>query len=117
VPQYPVGSRSSVRCGVNAGRFRRLESSGEGLNFDHNGLLPAIVFDVLTSIGDDLRIEHQDSLASIGLANLKTVEGDLVIVKDNPVLPTCQAEAMVAQLDEFTGTVTISDNNDSASCQ
>jgi hypothetical protein len=38
-------------------------------------------------------------------------------VRDNRALPTCEAETLVSQLEGFAGTVTISGNDDTATCQ
>lgn len=53
---------------------------------------------------------------SLGLDSLTTVEGSIEIY-NNVVLPTCEAENLIAQLTVFTGATKISGNDDTGTCE
>lgn len=73
----------------------------------------------LTTVEGDLLILSNDSLSSIeALSSLDTVTGGSIIITSNPMLPTCQAQALADRLtaDGFDGTVLIAHNDDTATC-
>ena len=73
----------------------------------------------LTTVGGDLLILSNDSLSSIeALSDLETVTGESIIITSNPMLPTCQAQALADRLTSagFDGTVIIAHNDDTATC-
>lgn len=71
----------------------------------------------LESTSGSFSITEGNLLASIDLPSLTSV-GPSFTVSDNPVLPTCQAQAVLDQLvaNGWTGTVDISGNDDSGTC-
>lgn len=77
--------------------------------------LTSCSFPALTTIGESLDITSNQTLAAISFPMLNKV-GAAFTIKQNPLLPTCRAQAVRAQLANGVGTVTISGNNDSATC-
>jgi hypothetical protein len=78
----------------------------------------------LQTVEGALAISHLDFLESLeGLESLTyLVEGHFgwdLKVTDNPLLPTCEAEQLVAQLQAagWQGTPLIENNNDAATCE
>jgi len=72
----------------------------------------------VTSVGGDLIIEANFTLTNLdGLSGLTSV-GALLTIADNPILPTCAAEALVARLRAhgWDGAADISWNDDSGTC-
>jgi hypothetical protein len=108
--------------------LRSLVYVKEGMEIEGNHKLPDL--DGLSSlayIGGDLTIRagwgasepeyFNDELSDIsGLGNVESIAGDIRI-ENNPRLPTCEAEALVARLKYFFGTATISGNDSNATCQ
>lgn len=77
----------------------------------------------LSYIGGSLKIGGQSckhlnqELAGIsGLSNVESVGVDFKII-DNPKVPTCAAEALLAQLKYFLGVATIAGNDGSGTCE
>ncbi|MFC1611905.1 hypothetical protein ACFL6C_13160 [Myxococcota bacterium] len=64
----------------------------------------------LTSVGAWLNVSGNNVLDDLGLVSLVSV-GENVEIRDNPVLPVCNVEALVAQLEAFTGNVDNSRND------
>ena len=56
-------------------------------------------------------ISYNDALSNLGLSSLTSIGRNLTIT-DNIALPKAQADALVVQLNDFTGIVTISGNLD-----
>jgi hypothetical protein len=54
-------------------------------------------------------------LATLEMPVLKTLIGDIA-VNDNPMLPSCQIDALVAQIEGPAVPVGASGNDDSATC-
>jgi hypothetical protein len=80
-----------------------------------NAALTTIRFDSLTIIAADGFIMLRNPvLAAIDMPMLGTLVGD-IIVNDNPMLPRCRLEALVAQLDAAVP-LSASRNDDSATC-
>jgi hypothetical protein len=78
--------------------------------------LTSISLPALTAVQGDVNISFGQALTSISLPALTTVGGFLQ-VRNNPLLPTCQAEALAAQLSAPPpGGVIISGNNDAGVC-
>lgn len=72
----------------------------------------------LTSVGGSVNIESTGVRSLEGLTSLTSVGSAHVYVLGNVNLPTCQAEAFVAQLQShgWSGQADIRHNNDSATC-
>jgi len=78
----------------------------------------------LETVDGALAISYLDHLESLdGLENLVSlVQGHFgwdLKINDNPLLPTCEAERLVQQLQAngWTGTPLIENNNDAATCE
>jgi hypothetical protein len=70
----------------------------------------------LTTIGGELWIFRNASLTRLaGLESLTTILLGLSVV-ENPLLPTCEAEGLLDQLVDFTGTVEIRENDAAGTC-
>jgi hypothetical protein len=75
----------------------------------------SVSFPGLTSVGS-LQLASNPNLTSINFPALTSV-GSFVSITNNSLLPTCQAQALVAQLSSPPpGGVTISGNNDAGIC-
>ncbi|GEM_PF-820112 len=92
-----------------------LETLGGNLYFYSNEVWSAdLAMPLLTDIGGYVYVVDNDLLPGLDLGSLDTV-ADTFTISQNPVLPQCQAEALAAQLSSV-GTVTISGNDEGASC-
>jgi hypothetical protein len=78
-------------------------------------LLTELALPKLATVGT-FRVDENAALTQLTAPALTTVTTDFRIVA-NPVLPTCQAQALVQQLTNFTAMTTIRDNNDAGTCQ
>lgn len=93
-----------------------LTSVNGDMNFSSNDILANISLPILTTIEGSLTIGDNNELGGLGLDALTRVTGDYVRIGLNPILPTCQAEAVVSRLVGFTGEVYIGANNDAGVC-
>jgi len=92
----------------------RLQSVGIFV-VNQNPALTAIAFDSLTRVsGDGFIVLQNPVLETLHIPLLKTISGD-IFVNGNPMLPSCQVQAILAQLDTPVPTETIGDD-DSATC-
>jgi hypothetical protein len=75
----------------------------------------------LEEVTGDMRIGNSDDkdnaqLHSLsGLEKLKKVGGN-ILIEYNPALPTCEAENLIAHIDDVGGQVTIQNNGGTGSC-
>lgn len=69
----------------------------------------------LTTTTGDFKFEACDSLAELDVPALTAVLGGLFRAKDNPLLPTCQAQAVVDRLNAngFAGAIDVTGNSPS----
>lgn len=91
------------------------------LTISDNAALARLDMPALVTVSS-LTVRGNAVLASMHLPALTTVKPNLswveatVDIQDNPVLPQCQAEALLARLVGFTGTARISGNDTAATC-
>lgn len=79
-------------------------------------LLPTeLAFPKLATVGD-FTVEGNYALTNLTAPVLATVQSGFRIVS-NPALPTCQIQALLGQLTNFSGMTTIRENNDAGICQ
>ena len=88
-----------------------------GLTISGNSALPSVSMPALTSTFS-LDIVANAALARLDLPVLTTVVDNWygVTIVANPVLPQCQAEALVARLVGFNGPADIRGNDTAAAC-
>ena len=99
---------------ANLQGMESLTSIGGGLIlWDHDDLTETSGLENLQTIGGELSIQRNIVLAQLTLGSLSLLGGNLV-VRDNPLLPTCQATnlADLLQAGGWTGNSTIDGNGD-----
>ncbi len=102
---------------LEQGSLSSLVSIGGSLEIaGDEGLANAALLPALGAIGESLTIENNVNLQVLpGLSLLHALGGNLRVV-GNPKLPTCAVEALLLQLDGFSGQIQIEGNDDQASC-
>ena len=103
--------------------LKSLISIGGGLEITNSDSLTSLQgLENITYLGEELFIEDNDALETIKeLGNLTFVGGDFnwsIMIQDNPMLPTCEANWLVETIGEenIVGEVAISRNNDDLTC-
>ncbi|NVB36949.1 hypothetical protein G6O69_03850 [Pseudenhygromyxa sp. WMMC2535] len=90
--------------------FGALQTVGGSLNlWELYNLTEITGLDELAKISGNLTLAENESLTELGLGELSNVGGNVVII-DNTALSTCDAQALVDQLSNLGGSVTISGN-------
>jgi hypothetical protein len=107
-----LGSSSLSRV-----QFPMLSAVGNSLDIAHHQEMTSLELPALTTVGGDVTINDNDALTQLSLPSLATISGEKFNVRGNATLPNCQANDLRAQLTDYTGTVSISDNDDSVTCQ
>ncbi|HEX2881889.1 MAG TPA: hypothetical protein VHO25_20350 [Polyangiaceae bacterium] len=92
-----------------------LATVGSIFSVRHTLLLTELALPKLATVGD-FTVEGNNALTNLTAPALATVQGGVRILS-NPVLPTCQVQALLQQLSNFSGMTTIRDNDDIASCE
>ena len=102
---------------TNLNGLNKLTSVGSGTAIERNFALENLTgLNSLTSIEGYLKILANLALKNLnGLEKLTHIEDSLNITY-NESLPTCEANNFLNQLIGFTGTTTISDNDDAGTC-
>lgn len=123
--------------------FPMLTWSGYFADLSNNSALTSISLPLLTTVVSSFVLDTDPALTSLSVPSLEAVGvppvvgGDLIvrstaltslsfpalasvsqnfIVTDNATLPTCEAQDLVAQLTSFSGTTTITGNDDAGAC-
>jgi hypothetical protein len=97
--------------------FPKLGAVGKSLHIAHHQDMTSLELPALTTVGGDVTINDNDALTQLSIPSLATISGERFNVKGNATLPSCQARDLRAQLTDYNGTVSISDNGASVTCQ
>jgi hypothetical protein len=92
-----------------------LATVGTEFGVRHTLLLTDLTLPKLATVGGGFQVEGNFALTNLTAPALATVQGFRIMA--NPVLPTCQVQALLQQLTNFSGMATIRDNNDAGTCQ
>jgi hypothetical protein len=93
-----------------------LDTAPGDLGVAHNPALTSLAaLGRISSVGGMVGVTANAALTTLGLDGLTTVQNEISIT-DNTSLPTCRAQELVGQLVDFTGTLTLSGNDDAATC-
>lgn len=92
-----------------------LAAIDEGFGVDEARKLGSVSFPLLGTVGGGFELTRNGALTTPSFPQLHSVGGNLTI-SGVPMLPTCRAEALRAQLGTNVGTVSISGTSDAGPC-
>ena len=85
------------------------------LRLANNSAISSFAAPSLSRIGTDLNINRNWNLERLRMESLTSVGEDFLIF-DNRTLPTCEAEAILEQLEDFSGRSVLTSNDPDGTC-
>ena len=83
--------------------------------FINNSLAQSIEMNSLEFVGTDFVVQNNLDVQSLSFGSLTSVESTFRVF-GNPLLPECEVNQLYTQLQNYQGTVDISNNNTTAIC-